>query len=188
MKSYIIRLSDFTNSVEWANKAFTSAKAHNWDVHFFEGSYGQKETLADYNIKINRKYKKAIREFARLGVVGCFLSHYRLWNMCIKLNEPICILEHDVTIHDKFPNTEFSDVYKFCIGPEAKLTYIGRWWASGAGYCISTLGAKKLVNFANNEGAMPADTMLNTGIVDIKFDYNNIVTYHTHDFSFTKNL
>ena len=27
--------------------------------------------------------------------IACFMSHYRLWHECIKLNEPILILEHD---------------------------------------------------------------------------------------------
>jgi GR25 family glycosyltransferase involved in LPS biosynthesis len=31
----------------------------------------------------------------RLGVIGCFLSHFYLWKTCIELNEPILILEHD---------------------------------------------------------------------------------------------
>jgi len=32
--------------------------------------------------------------------IACFMSHYRLWHHCIKLNEPILILEHDaIFIH-----------------------------------------------------------------------------------------
>jgi len=27
--------------------------------------------------------------------IGCFMSHYYLWNYCIKIKEPILILEHD---------------------------------------------------------------------------------------------
>lgn len=190
MKSYIIRLSDFPNSVEWANAAFDSAEAYNWDIHFFEGSNGQKETLADYNIKINKKYKKAIKSFERLGTVGCFLSHYRLWKMCIELNEPICILEHDVTIHNTFPALDFVDVIKLSSGPKAKDIYLGEWWAGAMAYCITPCGAYKIIKFVDEHGAMPADVMLCTGIIDLKFyaSMNNIVTYVTDNFSFTWNL
>lgn len=190
MKTYIIRLSDFPNSVEWSKNAYNSARQHNWDIHFFEGSNGQKEKLADYNIKINKKYKKAIKSFERLGTVGCFLSHYRLWKLCIELNEPICILEHDVTIHDTFPALNFEDVIKLSTNSKAKDIYLGEWWAGAMGYCISPKGAKKLVNFIKTEGAMPADTMLCTGIIDLKFydPINTIVTYVIDDFSFTWDL
>lgn len=188
MKSYIIRLSDFPNSVEWSKKAYNSAKQHNWDVHFFEGSNGQKETLADYNIKINKKYKKAIKSFERLGTVGCFLSHYRLWKLCIELNELICILEHDTLINKPLDIKTFDEVLKLIKGPTTKGSYLGEWWASGAAYCLTPQGASKLIKFAELEGAMPADVMLNTGIVDIQFDQNNIVCVDQNNFSFTWDL
>jgi hypothetical protein len=190
MKSYIIRLSDFPNSVKWSNKAFASAKKYNWDINFFEGVNGQKETLADYNIKINKKYKKAIKAFERVGTVGCFLSHYNLWKKCIELNEPICILEHDVTIHEEFPNVKFNDILKLATGPKSKNFYLGEWWAGGMGYCLTPNGAHKLVKFVKDYGAMPADVMLCTGIIDLQFykPINTVVTYVTDNFSFTWDL
>lgn len=190
MKSYIIRLSDFPNSIEWAERAYKSAKENNWNIHFFEGSNGQKETLKDYNIKINSKYKKAIASFERVGTVGCFLSHYRLWKKCIELDEPICILEHDVTIHAAFPELEFNDIIKLSTNKKAKDIYLGEWWAGAMGYCVSPQGAKKLVNFVETNGAMPADTMLCTGIIDLQFynPINTVVTYVIDEFSFTWDL
>lgn len=35
-------------------------------------------------------------------VVSCFVSHARLWGLCIQLNEPIMILEHDAIFTKKF--------------------------------------------------------------------------------------
>jgi GR25 family glycosyltransferase involved in LPS biosynthesis len=188
MKSFIIRLSNFQNSSEWAEVAYKSAKKYNWDVDFFEGIDGRNSTLEEYGLKINPNHRKSKKAFKRVGTVGCLLSHYSLWLKCIELNEPICILEHDVTVHAPFPKIEFKDVYKFCIGPKAKNIYIGEWWASGAGYCVSVEGAKKLVSFAKTEGVMPADTMLCNGIVDLAFSETDIVTFHTHEFSFTWDL
>ena len=36
------------------------------------------------------------------GEVGCFLSHWHIWNKCIEKNEPIIVLEDDAILTDKF--------------------------------------------------------------------------------------
>ena len=36
------------------------------------------------------------------GGVGCFISHFRLWEKCIDMNSPLLILEDDVIIEDEF--------------------------------------------------------------------------------------
>ncbi|WP_104689828.1 glycosyltransferase family 25 protein [Helicobacter felis] len=37
-----------------------------------------------------------------LGELGCFASHYALWQRCIALQEPICILEDDIILESHF--------------------------------------------------------------------------------------
>ena len=32
------------------------------------------------------------------GEVGCFLSHWKAWKQCIKLNEPVLVLEDDLSL------------------------------------------------------------------------------------------
>ena len=49
-------------------------------------------------------------------------------------------------------------------------------------------GAKKLLDWVHENGAMPADWMLNDGIVEMKFDLNEKVTYKSDKMSFTKDL
>lgn len=188
MKSFIIRLSSYENSKEWAENAFNSAIKHNWDVEYFEGINGLETSLEEYRLFLNPNHKKSRKLFANKGTLGCFLSHYGLWKKCLELNQSICILEHDVTIHKPFPKIKFTDVYKFVKGPETKPVYIGQWWASGAAYCVSPKGAQKLINFSEQNGIMPADTMLNTGIVNMNFNNEQTVSVYTHNFSFTKDL
>ena len=48
-------------------------------------------------------------------------------------------------------------------------------------------GAKKILDWVNANGVMPADWMLCDGIVDMQFDNYNKVTFKT-DVSFTKDL
>jgi len=187
MKSYIIRLKEYQDSVEWALNTYDSATKFNWIVEYFEGVDGNKHTLEEYNITPNLKFKKGSKYLKKPGVIGCFLSHYNLWQKCIELNNSICILEHDAIIINNFPKVKFDDVLKFVKGNDTKPIYVGEWWASGAGYCVTPQGAKKLVDFTQTHGAMPADIMLNTGIVDLKF-YENIVTVYAYKYSFTRNL
>ncbi|WP_241892975.1 glycosyltransferase family 25 protein, partial [Helicobacter pylori] len=33
---------------------------------------------------------------------GCYLSHYLLWKECVKLNQPVVILEDDVALESNF--------------------------------------------------------------------------------------
>jgi len=40
------------------------------------------------------------------GEVGCFLSHWRIWEECVRLDEPILVLEDDAIITDKFSYDE----------------------------------------------------------------------------------
>jgi len=188
LRSFIIYLPAYENSVAWANAALDSAKKHNWNIELYEGINGLVHSLEEYNLSYNPNHRKSRKAFLRPGTVGCLLSHYMLWKKSVDLNESICILEHDVIIHSPFPKIKFEDVCKFVKGLETKPTYIGRWWNSGAGYCVTPQGAKKLVDFAQNVGVMPADTMLNTGIVNVDFYDGNIVTVNQQEFSFTWNL
>ncbi|CCF80089.1 putative lipopolysaccharide biosynthesis protein [Helicobacter bizzozeronii CCUG 35545] len=37
-----------------------------------------------------------------MGELGCYASHYSLWQKCIQLHEPIAILEDDVHLKPHF--------------------------------------------------------------------------------------
>lgn len=128
---------------------------------------------------------------SRPGTQGCFLSQYKLWRLCLETNQPIIIYEHDVVFKKKFDisfaNEDF-DVYKFEGSVPAKPMEVGTWYEGARAYCIKPKGAEKLVNFVAKNGAMPADWMLNTGIVKISFDKTNKVSHNNDRFSFTENL
>ena len=36
------------------------------------------------------------------GEVGCFISHWRLWEECVQKGEPILVLEDDAVLNEKF--------------------------------------------------------------------------------------
>jgi len=187
MKGYIIYLPEFANSVEMANRALETGIQHGWDLELFEGVNGLKESLGNYNIWPCTQSKKAKRYMKRPGTTGCFLSQFRLWNERIELDTPINIFEHDVIFKKPMGEILPCDVYKFEGFVKCKPTKIGTWYEGARAYTITPNGAKKIVNWVREFGALPADWLLNEGIVDMKFDKYNKVSYQT-DVSFTKDL
>lgn len=78
-----------------------SAKKFSINVIPFDGIYRDLDlTLNKNKLKINPLGANKIRTN---GVVGCFLSHYNLWNKCIELNTSIGILEYDAVFIKALP-------------------------------------------------------------------------------------
>ncbi|GAA8168500.1 hypothetical protein NP0156_03250 [Helicobacter pylori] len=47
-------------------------------------------------------YHSDISDGLTLPELGCYLSHYLLWKECVKLNQPVVILEDDVALESNF--------------------------------------------------------------------------------------
>lgn len=94
MKSFVIRLKGVDDSERLADDCVASGSAHGLSIAKFDGVYGLdaiNETMDRLDVKpFSRKMKKD-----RLGVKGCFLSHYSLWLKSVELDESIVIFEHD---------------------------------------------------------------------------------------------
>lgn len=105
--------------------------------------------------------------------LGCWASHYHLWEKCIELNQGIIILEDDSIIH-----SHFNEVYEFIcsaqnqfeflwLSPAAprvryqkgktiqflpnsfyKVARFYKSWRNTTGYFITPQAAQKLLNFA----------------------------------------
>lgn len=112
MKTYIIRLKDNEISEKHASECVAEAKKYGIDVNYFDAINGNEyaKHLADLNIVAKYKFKKG-----RVGVLGCFLSHFYLWKKCVSENIPFLILEHDGFFIKPLPNDvmdHFTDVLK----------------------------------------------------------------------------
>lgn len=179
MRSFIIVLENHSKSTTFAEIAINSAREQKWNLEVFKAVDGRQlpinylDSLQLYP-RSNKKFKK---QFERPGVVGCFLSHYTLWNKCIEINEPIGIFEEDVIfLAPPLDNFEFSEILKFEKKKLGKNYGTGEWWQGAYAYLITPLAAKKLVSWSLYNGILPADVMLGTEIVDIKFLEKEIVT------------
>jgi GR25 family glycosyltransferase involved in LPS biosynthesis len=96
-----------------AKECQDQAKKFNIDAEFFNGIFGGE---ADDHYKITNvpRPKKKLKK-GRPGVLGCFFSHYYLWEKCVKENIPFLILEHDGYIIKPIPDdilNKFDDVLK----------------------------------------------------------------------------
>jgi GR25 family glycosyltransferase involved in LPS biosynthesis len=63
-----------------------------------------------------------IGKLSRPGVVGCFYSHYALWEKCVELNEPIMIFEDDVKFYRGWNPIEFNGVLILSLGKSSFLS------------------------------------------------------------------
>ena len=62
----------------------------------------------DHNEPLTKRYneKRFVTRNGRKaepGEIGCYCSHFRAWQKCVEINEPLLVLEDDITVNvDKF--------------------------------------------------------------------------------------
>ncbi|WP_301098110.1 glycosyltransferase family 25 protein, partial [Otariodibacter sp.] len=123
-----------------------------------------------YNQEKRLRCKGHTMNFSQLG---CWASHYLLWEKCIELNQGIIVLEDDAIIHDNF-----LEVYRFCSSTENTFEFFWlsppspqrrnqkgtkiytipqtqntllrfyKAWNNTTGYYITPQAAKKLLDYA----------------------------------------
>ena len=179
-KSFVIILKDHESSERYGNACLDSGKLHGWDVERFDAVDGRTLTLSDlskYGLFVNQGRNKVSKQFKRPGVLGCFLSHYTLWNKCIELNEPIGIFEQDSIMLDSPPtNLDFDDLLKLYGFDKMPREAAGEWYVYANAYIIKPAGARKLIDWIKTHGILPADIQLGEDIITIDKDLDNRVS------------
>jgi GR25 family glycosyltransferase involved in LPS biosynthesis len=123
-------------------------------------------------------------KLSRPGVVGCFYSHYSLWDKCVQLNEPIMIFEDDVKFYRGWNPISFTGVLILSLGKSSFLsepnkTYLENptgipqavpWrnfsMPGASGYALTPDAAKGLIKFYRPYW-YPADNAINQYITPI---------------------
>jgi GR25 family glycosyltransferase involved in LPS biosynthesis len=138
-------------------------------------------------ITVRKKFADDIRyqKAQKPGVKGCFYSHYRLWQKCVELNEPIFVFEDDVIFERGYIPVDWQDVLMVCAGKKSyqhefygPLLYApqGRPEAldipnlslpGAVGYGIKPHAAKILVDRYRQE-MLPADTAINCYVLRLQ--------------------
>jgi GR25 family glycosyltransferase involved in LPS biosynthesis len=112
-KTFIIRLSGNDHSCKMALDCKEQAAKFGIHAEYFEAINGLQADV-HYELTGVPRPKKGLKK-GKLGVIGCFFSHYYLWQACVQQNIPYLILEHDGYIIKDIPNTicnQFTDVLK----------------------------------------------------------------------------
>ena len=196
MKNFIICLSKIPASFDTAVKVQQQLKEFGVDAELFEGSYGHE--VKERYIKTGRRYHPwnfkngpdnpfpdEFRDSQQNpGEMGCFDSHYRLWEKCVELNEPIMIFEDDVIFTRPYMPVIFDEVLITVFGNLTKAAKYFRYfteptgdpnaeeyWQSSMpgtpGYAITPVAAKKLVEMYKDTW-LPSDNAMMSCIVKIQ--------------------
>lgn len=94
INAFVIYLKTSELSCRLSSDAILAGKQHNIDISLWDGVHGASTApskLKSYNLKLNKHKNQNLT----LGEIGCFLSHYELWQECVARNTPLTIMEHD---------------------------------------------------------------------------------------------
>ncbi|KAE9536307.1 hypothetical protein A1D25_03420 [Ursidibacter arcticus] len=133
-----------------------------------------------YLFKKYNKQKRFTRKgnYMSLSQLGCWASHYLLWEKCVELNQPIIVLEDDSLLQDNF-----IDVYQFTYSEQNNFEFF--WFSpptfktlksspvvkinstvvskvdisfgNTSGYFITPNAARKLINYYEKEWVYEVD-------------------------------
>jgi GR25 family glycosyltransferase involved in LPS biosynthesis len=203
MRNYIICLSRIEASFATANNLKRQLEEYGEWVELFEGTYGndamqmmedEGRVFHPWGIKgpdcPADPNDKSVLKASTPGVKGCFYSHYRLWQHCVGINEPIVIWEDDIVLRRPFAPIKFKDVLVVALGhptksqgyieylenptgkPRAK-SYRQTSMPGCCGYAIKPHAAKILID-TYNKTFLPADNAINQ--YHVKIQIHNYIT------------
>ena len=113
MKAFIVYVNGHKESEKQAEAARASCYQSGFDAELFPGT--TPESLSDFpdwpdakNSRVSnfKRESKTVYQHKK----SCFANHYRIWNKCLELNEPVAFLEHDVGNVRKWMNTFFDEL------------------------------------------------------------------------------
>jgi GR25 family glycosyltransferase involved in LPS biosynthesis len=191
MNTYLIHLPNIETSLNSALETKKELEKINIFPIMFEGSYGP-----DIEV-LFAEQKKSLRQVEGLnlepikihgpGAKGVFYSHYRLWKLCLELNEPIMIFEDDVKIYRQYTPIEFDEVLVLSLNYDWKMTFKYRkyleenidlkepikyrhpYMPGTSGYIIKPKAAQKLVDYYDNTNTfIISDIAMSSDLINIE--------------------
>lgn len=168
MKIFYINLARSADKRKNMRERFTAAER----LPAVDGKFATKKSILPYAADRTWRDPSHKRRMTR-GEVGCILSHIRLWEKCVKLNEPIIVLEDDVIIKQedwleqtKNALSNFDFVYinnKYISGEQVSLsdtlqTAGFSYWTCA--YAITPKVASLGLKYFSEHSLIPADEAL----------------------------
>lgn len=202
MKAIVIRLRGIETSERLADDCIQSGKKHGMIIYPFDGIYGE-DNINDKHREFGiRPWKEKMKK-GRIGVKGCFLSHYSIWLHSIDIDQPIIVFEHDAVVLRPLPNDlEFDEfllldpfnknskgygaqhqvdhepkIEEYFYESSKQKYELKYQYAMGLqAYIIKPKAAKKLVKEVKEKGYYPADMQCHKGILNLQTIYPSIAS------------
>ena len=172
MKAFVITIDSLEESVGAARRCVRSASRYGIEVETFAATTPRDNPEEMFKER-NLPTKLFAEKYSRWdNVLSCFMSHYRLWEHAVEINEPILILEHDAFFVNEIPhNILFSGVLSFGAPSYGKFNtprtlgknkLTSKPYLPGAhAYAVTPWAAKKLIDRARVD-ACPTDIFIGT--------------------------
>lgn len=158
MKVFCIYTPSDPRTLEIAESCVDSFKKHRgWKPELFAGC--DPTTLEEYEAKYNisdrrAKYTNIHQKYA--AKKSCFYSHYALWNKCVELQKPICVVEYDVRCISKYPvKLAFDGVMHLAIESSLRARPYQRLWPNDHDQLLRAGKGIFPVNFSQRRDGYP---------------------------------
>ena len=179
MKTLVINLKDRSDRLTLFSKENPNLKFEVFSA--VDGTKVEYAKLLEQGFDVNHDWIDPIESTPLTkGEVGCFLSHWSIWQKCIEKNEKVLVLEDDARVTNDFNLNEIdalSEIYDFLyLGwkemkeslpiDEKLVTPVYPYW--GLAYVITPTAAKILVNEVAKRSIIPVDEYLPQKIQEFK--------------------
>ena len=102
---YIINLEKSTDRKAYMQAQFDQLFLDNTEqaIHFFKAINGKENPNHPLFQRYNEKKRLNVKGYPlTLNQLGCYASHYSMWEKCVELDSPIIVLEDDAKFKDNF--------------------------------------------------------------------------------------
>lgn len=118
----------------------------------------------------------------RPGARGCWFSHWRLWQHCVDVNEPLVILEHDAYITAAWPSDIDLDhcLWKLHLDDGRGIrtnTITGQWSCGAYAYTLTPAQAQRIIDFSRQHGAQAVDKQLGSLVVPWQYWHSDLAPH-----------
>ncbi len=175
MRAYVITILDNEQSVKAAENCIRSGAPQGIVINKWKATTPADmpfEMLAEKGIDGNRLDEVYSRAD---NCAAAFLSHYSLWEECMKVQEPIMIFEHDAVIVDTISERilngqcfkQMMNIGKPSYGQFRTPAFIGsgpltskKYFPGAHAYIVKPAAARQLIQATKGIGAAPTDVFL----------------------------
>ena len=193
MKKFVINLPERTDRLDLFNTTnpFNGAEPFKY---VFDGRQIDHDELIKLGFDTDKSWKDPILQtHLTKGEVGCFLSHWYVWQYAIESNETVIVFEDDAIISDRYDENEINELlesYNFIylgyremgkreeINDTIVIPDYPYWTVS---YVVTPEAARILTTEHAKKNIIPVDEYLPIGLKNCKpVAYkNNVVTPHS---------